>query len=342
MRQISVALAMAACLVICGSTFASDSIKLADGKTVSGKITDMSSRQVTLKSKSKTMPVPVNEIVSIAFDGAPNSFNRARIAAHNGRYEDALKALDKIKPDEISRDLIKQDVAFYKAMCAARLALAGGGEVREAGKQMNDFVRSYPKNYHWLKANELVGDLLVATKSFSHAAGYYDELAKAPWPDYQIRAQVAIGTAKLAEGKTQEASKAFESVLAAKAPGKAAENQKLYARLGKARCLAEEKKTDEAVKLVQEIILTGDPEESRLMAKAYNALGTALRKSGKANDALLAFLHVDVLYYTSPEEHAEALANLAELWNEVHKPRRAVQARQTLEKRYKNSRWATQ
>ena len=341
MRQISVVLAMAACLGIGGSALGLDSIKLVGGKTVSGEITDMTSRQVTVKSRGKTKPLPVNEIVSITFDGSPNSLNLARLAVRNGRYEDALKTLGKIKMEEIKRDLVKQDVAFYKGMCAARLALAGSGEVQAAGKQMNDFIRSYPENYHWLKANELVGDLLVAKKSFGHAAGYYDKLAKAPWPDYRMRAGVAIGQAKLAEGKTQEARKTFESVLAIKASGKAAQTQKLYARLGMARCLSEEEKTDEAVKLVQEIILRADPEESRLLAKAYNALGTALRKAGKTNDALLAFLHVDILYSSSPEEHAEALANLAELWNEVHKPQRAVQSRETLEKRYKNSRWST-
>ena len=79
-----------------------------------------------------------------------------------------------------------------------------------------------------------------------------------------------------------------------------------------------------------------------LGARAYNALGTALRKAGKPYDALLAFLHVDILYFASPEDHAEALANLAALWHEVHKTDRAIQAQETLRKRYKNSRWASQ
>ncbi|MEA1951308.1 MAG: tetratricopeptide repeat protein, partial [Planctomycetota bacterium] len=90
------------------------------------------------------------------------------------------------------------------------------------------------------------------------------------------------------------------------------------------------------------IIMAADPEQTRLLARAYNAKGTALRKANKPNDALLAFLHVDVLYFSSPEDHAEALANLAELWGEIHKPQQAMQARQILKQRYKNSRWATQ
>ena len=207
---------------------------------------------------------------------------------------------------------------------------------------LNAFVKDYPDSYHWLKANEVVGDLLVANKSFGAAAVFYDKLAKTPWPDYQMKAKVAIGQARIAEGKPAEAMQAFDDVLAAKATDAAAETQKLYARLGKGRCLALQNKPDEAVKLAEDIIAAANPEQTRLLARAYNVLGTAHRQAKKPGDALLAFLHVDVLYFSSPEDHAEALANLAELWNEVHKPERAVQARATLMQRYKNSRWATQ
>ncbi len=341
MRHISVAVAFAVCLGTCTTAFGLDTLKLTGGKSIAGEITDMTSQAVTVKSRGATKAVPVNQIVSISLDGSPNSLTLARLAANNGRFEDALKALGKIKPDEAKRDLVKQDIAFYKAYCTAQLALSGSGEVQSAGKLLNAFAKAYPKNYHWLKANEVVGDLLVAKKSFGAAATFYDKLAKTPWPDYQMRAKVAIGRARMAEGKPAEAMQAFDSVLAIKDTSVAAETQKMYARLGKARCLALQKKTDEAVKLVEEIIVAADPEHTRLLARAYNVLGTAHRKAGKPNDALLAFLHVDVLYFSSPEDHAESLANLAELWNEVHKPERAVQTRQILMQRYKNSRWAT-
>ncbi len=341
MRRISVAVTFAVCLGICTAAFGLDSLKLTSGKTVAGEVTGMTSREVTLESRGTTKKVPVNQIVSISLEGSPSLLTSARLAAVNGRYEAALKALGKIKPDEAKRDLVKQDIAFYKAYCTAQLALSGTGEVQAAGKMLNAFVKANPKNYHWLKANEVVGDLLMANKSFAAAVGFYDKLAKTPWPDYQMKARVAIGRARLAEGKPDEALRAFEIVLATKATGAAAQTQKMFARLGKARCLSQQNKSDEAAKLVEEIILAAGPEQTRLLARAYNALGTALRKAQKPNDALLAFLHVDVLYFSSPEDHAEALANLAELWNEVHKPQRAVQARQTLMQRYKNSRWAT-
>ena len=69
-------------------------------------------------------------------------------------------------------------------------------------------------------------------------------------------------------------------------------------------------------------------------------LGTAQRQAGRVKEALLAFLHVDILYPGVPDAHAEALANLAELWDQVHKGERANRARQTLQEQYKDSPWA--
>jgi outer membrane protein assembly factor BamD (BamD/ComL family) len=40
-----------------------------------------------------------------------------------------------------------------------------------------------------------------------------------------------------------------------------------------------------------------------------------------------------------PDDHAEALFNLVELWNTNNKPERAREARQSLETTYPNSPW---
>jgi len=70
-------------------------------------------------------------------------------------------------------------------------------------------------------------------------------------------------------------------------------------------------KIDEAVALINDVIAKADPENQELYARAYVALGNCYKAAGKPKDALLAFLEVDLLYPTSPEQHAEALANLA-------------------------------
>jgi hypothetical protein len=54
----------------------------------------------------------------------------------------------------------------------------------------------------------------------------------------------------------------------------------------------------------------------------------------------LAYLHVDVLYSSVPDAHAEALSNLIPLWQAVGQEERAREARKTLEQRYAGSKWA--
>ena len=305
-----------------------------------GEIKVMTPVEVELRLGAGTKKVSVNEIVYISYDSEPAGLKTGRIALLAGRYEDALASLEKVSAEEQNRPEIKQDVEFYSALCRAELALGGSGDVIAAGRLMAAFVKTYKGSYHWLKANEVVGDLLVANGQHEQAEKYYAELGKAPWPDYQMRAGVAVGRARLAQKKTAEALDSFESVLKTDATGELAQLERLAATVGKARCQIANKQYDEAIKTVNDVIAKIDPEQVELNARAYNALGTALKDAGRVKEALLAFLHVDVLYFTVPEEHAEALANLAELWEKARKPERADRARRTLEERYKNSPWA--
>ncbi|MFZ5832998.1 MAG: tetratricopeptide repeat protein, partial [Planctomycetota bacterium] len=258
----------------------------------------------------------------------------------SGRFEDALAALEKLDPAQIGRSEIRQELEFYKAYSKAKLALGGTGEITAAGSEMAGFINSYRNSFHWLEANQLVGDLLVANGAYDKAEAYYREVAQAPFPDAKMRAGVAMGRAMLAQGKTAEARTQYEQVLKEKAEGELAQSQQMSATLGIARCLVADGKAAEAVQMVQPVIDKAAPEETRLLAEAYNTLGTAQRAAGQNQEALMAFLHVDLLYFADPEAHAEALSNLVQLWRQLQKPEREMRARELLEQRYRNSVWA--
>jgi tetratricopeptide (TPR) repeat protein len=316
-----------------------DRVRTTHGSEV-GEVAGMTPLEVTLdKGATGSSTVPVNEITGIVFDGEPPALTQARVNARNGGYESALESLGQIDLASVSRDLVRQDVEFYRAFCAAQLALGGNGQILDAGRQLNSFVHSYPKNYHYLEAAEVMGDLLMATGKYASAEKQYAELAKAPWPDYRIRAAVLVARTLQDQNKHAEAIVEFDKALQMPGQDDDVRSQKLSATLGKAVSLAETDHADEAVNMIEAVIRDANPEQKELLARAYNALGNCYERAGKTKDALLAFLHVDLLYNTIPDAHAEALSHLVPLWTAVGQDESAREARQTLNERYSGSRW---
>jgi tetratricopeptide (TPR) repeat protein len=337
-----------------GSGRADDSVKTLKD-SISGRIVAISPLKIDIEQNGEAKPaaeaaggkaikeVPVNEIVLVSFDNEPEDMISAKNQAVAGRYAEALPVLERLKNDKnaaVSRDEIKQELEYYTALCGARLALAGAAPIAEAGRTMKAFLDGNPKSWHALEGAEVLGYLLAGVRQYPQAAEYFARLDKAPWPDYKMRAGIANGRALLAQGKNDEAMKAFDIVLAIDAAGDLAEAQRTWANLGRASVLAASQKTDEAIRIVENIILNASPENEILQARAYNVLGTAYRQANRTNEALLAFLHVDLLYPTVMDAHAEALGNLVELWGQVHRAERAQRAKKTLEEQYKESPWA--
>jgi tetratricopeptide (TPR) repeat protein len=319
-----------------------DRVRLAKGSET-GEVSTMTRFEVTLdKGAAGKVPIAVNEIKAIVFEGEPAELTQARVNTGNGAFAKAISLLEKISADQVKRDFIKQDIDFYKSYCASRLALSGEGEITDAGKQLNAFARSNPDNFHFLEASEMMGDLLMASGRFEFAEKQYAELGKAPWSSSKMRAAVSLGRSLQAQNKHPEAIQQFDAALGMSDDGVDSQNQKLSATLGKAVSLAETGKGEEAVKIIQKVIQDADPQQKELHARAYNALGNCYEKSKKTKDALFAFLRVDVVYSNVPEQHAEALAHLVTLWKAVGNEEQSREAREQLLQRHGNSKWAKQ
>jgi tetratricopeptide (TPR) repeat protein len=308
--------------------------------TTSGRVAKMSPTEIEVDSPGDLhRTIPVNEIATVLWADEPNALKAGRSRALDGNFRDALATLDKIEMTQVSRDEVKQDIEFYRAYCRAHLALAGQGKIADAGRDLAAFVKSCPDNYHWLAANELIGDLLVANGALDRAQPYYTLISKAPWPDYRLRGQAALGRVLLAQGKTDEALRYFEAVSSVAVTGEAAQRVRDVATIGKARCIAVES-PDEAIRLAEDVIRRASAENVELLASAYNAIGTAQRAANKPKDAIASFLHVDLLYSSAPQAHAEALSNLVELWHAEKNSKREAEAKEALQERYPNSPWA--
>jgi len=321
------------------AAWAADAVRTDKGK-VDGQVSAMSPTEVTVSEGGSSRKVPVNRIEWITFEEDPALVRGARESVAKGRYEEAFKALENVKIEDIQRAEIKQDIEFYSALASAKLALEGKLEIPEAGKRMAAFVAAHPESYHYFQACETVGDLLAALGQFAKAREYYERVGKAPWPEYKLRASAAMGQILLAEKKPAEAMKFFQHVLDASPEGDQAAPQRSVAMLGKARCFLEAGKPDEAIKLAGDVLAKADADDADVLGRAYLVLGLAERKAGRNQEAMFALLRVDTMYASNRDTHAEALANLVPVFTALKKGDRAKEAKDVLEAQYGDTRFA--
>lgn len=302
-----------------------------------GTILEMGREQVKLDAGGVPKIIPVNEIAKITFGSEPSELNNGRTAALQKNYILALQELRKLDGATLDRDLIKHEVDFLKALCQARLALAEGGDKAAASATMLAFVNSAKQSFHFYEAAEVLGELAMVMGKYADAVKYYGPIARVTWPDYQLRANYALGRALAADKQFDQALARYEAVSNSPLATPEAARLKLLAALGKAVCLAETGKAEEGLALAQEVISKNDAKDAGLFARAYNTLGIAYLKSSKPREAVLAFLHTDLLYATEADAHAEALYYLSKNWSDTNK---AAFARNTLRERYSGTVWA--
>jgi len=309
------------------------------GVPVEGTITGITPEKITLDQAGTPREFNVNEVAKVTFGDDPPELAKARDSVIAGQIEAALTTLKTLNAGAIARDLVKQDAEYYRAFCDAKLALAGTGNLAAADAALFEFVRTKRDSYHTYEATELLGSLALAQGKYSDAEKRFAFLGRAPWPDYKLRANVMEARALAAQQKFPEAQAKYEAIIGTGEAGPEVNRQKLLATVGKAICLAETGKADEGIQMLETVIRDNDSKDSALFAKTYNGLGNCYLKTNRPKDALLAFLHVDLLFNADGEAHAEALFHLSKLWGDVNKADRALAARTLLKERYAGSIW---
>jgi tetratricopeptide (TPR) repeat protein len=308
----------------------------------SGKITAITPLGVTISKGSVESTVPAEDIESITFAGEPPELAAARNALQSGRPKDAAEALAKIQAANADREEVQTEIDFYTTLAKTQLALAGQGSLDAATNDVRTFMVRRNKSFHIPQAIELLGDLLSAAGQYPNARNEYAKLAKAKTPFFELRSALLVGKTWQAEGDNAKALPEFEKVIASTEQGLAFDAMKLDATLCRAISQAATGKADQAAAAIGEIIAKAKPEDGKLLARAYNALGDCYLKSGDNRAALFSFLHVDLLYNQEADAHAKALHELAPLWKTVGRDTRSQQAAQELQQKYPNSRWAKQ
>lgn len=323
-----------------------DRVRLTNRGEVSGQIAAVSPNEVQVRDqRDETKTVPIDQIREVLLDGEPASLRNARGMLSRQDFAGAVEELKKIEPAELegASNLVLAELDFVKAAAAGGKATATGVAADQAAGEaaLRAFLTKHAKNYNFYRAAELLGDLLAKSGKYPDAATAYAALEKGP-PAFRVRAATAKANLFYAQQKYDEALKEFDSAIKIQTDPKddASARQKREADLGRARCMSRQGQAAAAVDLVLAAVKAADPEDKEMLGKAYNVLGDAYKAAGgKDQDALIAFLMVDLVYNGLADSHAEALFNLGQLWDKAKNPERARQAKQTLQTTYPDSPW---
>ncbi|MCC9600005.1 hypothetical protein LOC67_05480 [Stieleria sp. JC731] len=299
-----------------------------------GKVETVNKNGITLKVGSSDKNFLESEIRKVLFQGDPPELTRGRELAIDGQYDQAIEELKSLNMDQVSRDVIKADIAYYRLLSRAKMALAGQYDRNAAKAEATAFGKNHGNSYHFFSVVKLLGDLELASKNFDGAVKMYGYLSKAPSAETQILSRYLTGVAMLRKDDVEGAKKMFSEVVGVDVNSSEALRLKILSKAGQAIAMSKAGQTKQGVDAVGQLIAELNPTDIEMCAKIYNAQGQCYEAGGDIEGAILAYLHTHLMFSGAADAHAEALTQLVQLWPKVGRTERAAEARQELQQRY--------
>jgi tetratricopeptide (TPR) repeat protein len=318
---------------------AKDRIETRDRKQIEGSIQKESATEVLIETSNGPQSVAVNRIVYIHYEGQAAALTFAKTQEDSYNLRRAAEEYAKAQAELKSKPRILHAAQFGEARSLARLALDELAGVDEAIDRLEKFARDNPDSRHHFPTVELLGRLHLERKDFAKTASAFNELGKAPWPEAEVQSVVYLARILRAQNKFDDALAALDPVLAEKSDSPEEEQLQGEALFEKANCLRALDRRDAEIEALESVIARVSGNAGSLQGEAYAALGDAYRAARKPKDALIAYLHVELLFAKHKELHARALYNLSQLWSELGQPDRSAAAQATLKTEYPNSPW---
>ena len=236
------------------------------------------------------------------------------------------KTLDKM-PKDAEQDRARRNVEFRIAFLRGRMAVEYSAAPTLAMGALKAFKEKHPNSWQISQCLQKLAELQISEKKLTDAEKTYTELAAAPVAD-DVKQEAGFLSARLSmdSGKFDAAQKKFEA-LAAKLP----KNSPIAVRaiVAQAECLGLAKKTDEANKLLRQMLK--ESTDKNLKALAHNTLGKNLFEDKQYKEARWEFLWVDVVYNQDKAEHAKALYYLWKSFTQLGETERAQECLETLQ-----------
>ena len=328
---------VAALLLAAAPALADEVARRGDQPPVRGDVRESSREALTVAPPAgDPVVIPAADVLSVEWTGEPPRLPLTRAAEGRGQLAVALEGYrEAVAQFPSAKPLAKAELQFSRARTLGKLALNDPARRDEAVDALGRFVTDHPDHHRTDPALLLLADVRAAAGDDAAAREALGRVKQSPSPAYATAAEVAAARLDLAAGDADTALATFERV-AADAEGAAA----LDARTGMAAALVRLGRNDEALAETDAVIAEADSSDAEIMANAYLRRGDALQAMGETKPAILAYLHVDVLYPGAGAAHAESLFRLAKLWAAAGYPGRAAEAAAKLKTEYPGGAWA--
>lgn len=317
-------------------------------RSVEGVIVAVSPDGIELEMKDQNAlaenPIPSERVLWILLQGAPINLAAARVETEVGNYEEALEKLDDIKPEDADPQqypLVAAEIDWYRAYASLQLALADAGTFSEGGTAMNEFCKEHPDSYRYYESRRLLGDALYAMsnlqtqsarrqRNLDNAREAYSTLERANSEIVRARGKLGLATVALAADELDDAETLFNEV----AQHSEFDVEYAEATIGLARTTARQGRTEEATELLNELLSVTPNDSTLRRAKIYNALGDVLADANRPQEAVVAYLHIDLLYPAARTERVAALKALVGQWRKLGREDRARETIERLRERF--------
>lgn len=318
-----------------------DRVFLKEGAPVQGTISKLTSAEVVISVRGKDQTHAMKDVKKISFDKEPSGLDRIRDMASEGKYQQAIEQLKAIQRDSLpDNPLLRQDYDYYLWYCEGSRSLAGSGDQTAAIKALMNLDKSNPDSQHRYSIKKLLGRLATAKKAYERAIEYFSELVKSPDETQKAVGFYYLAKVRLEQGKPEEAKSQLKGLLGATAVSADMGRFKSLSAVLDARSDIELGNVESALKALDALAMREDNTDYWLFAELNNARGAAYRKLKDDRRAAYSYLQTDLLFFTDPESHAEALFYLKQLLTAVGQPAKAADAGQRLSQLYASSSWA--
>ncbi len=327
------------------SVFAVDIVtRRSDNTQLRGEIIRVSQNEIVLKrTNGEEISISVANLKDVRFDKEPLALSAARSNERSGSLDTALTRFKEVQSSYTGGDKgLKTDLEYLIARVVGKQALTDPTKADAAKESLEKFRTANKDNFRYLEATLLQASIHALKGETDAGKALLAEVQASAVKGFQLQAGVDLGRLLLVAGDAAGALSSFDDVIQ-KSQGDVSATGAMYdGLLGRAMCLKQQNSVDDSIKTLDEVIDKAPPTETRTLAEAWVRKGDCFRQKNQEKAALMAYLHVDVLYPGEPAQHAEALLRLSQLWGPGGHKDRAADASTRLTERYPNSQWAKQ